>query len=257
MKRLVPMSLALSCALALTSCAKDSQQATATTTATESAANTPPAAPAESPSPTVEAAPKIAAAPKAVAPAAAKPDVIKPVPEPLPPQTIEVPSGTNINIVLTDTVSSNENKAGDTFTGSLAAPIVVNGETVAPRGSAVRGRVIAAEGAGKVKGTAALRIELTSLTVGQKAYPISTGAYAQEAESTTKKDAGVIAGGGGIGAAIGALAGGKKGAVTGAIIGGAAGTGAVLATKGKEVVLPSESKVSFTLDKPVELPKAR
>ena len=71
------------------------------------------------------------------------------------------------------------------------------------------------------------------------------------------RDAGVIAGGGGVGAAIGAITGGKKGAATGAIIGGAAGTAAVLATKGKEVEFDSETKLTFTLDKPVQLPKAR
>jgi hypothetical protein len=46
----------------------------------------------------------------------------------------------------------------------------------------------------------------------------------------------------------------KKGAGVGAIVGGAAGTGTVLATKGKEVEFGSESRVKFTLEKDAELP---
>jgi hypothetical protein len=64
----------------------------------------------------------------------------------------------------------------------------------------------------------------------------------------------VAGGAAGVGAAIGAIAGGKKGAGVGAIVGGAAGTGTVLATKGKEVEVGSESRVKFTLEKDAELP---
>ena len=49
------------------------------------------------------------------------------------------------------------------------------------------------------------------------------------------------------GAAIGAIAGGKKGAAVGAAVGGGGGTAAVLATKGKEVEYPAESRLTFTL----------
>ena len=51
-----------------------------------------------------------------------------------------------------------------------------------------------------------------------------------------------------MGAAIGAIAGGKKGAAVGAAVGGGGGTGVVLATKGKDVEYPAESKIDFTLD---------
>jgi hypothetical protein len=229
-------------AVAMVSCAKEaSQDATATTA--EPAKSEPVAAPA--PSRAVEPAP------------AAKPDVVKAAPKPAPPRTFEVSQGTAITVVLTDSLSSGKNKAGDTFTASLAAPLVVNGETVADRGTTVRGRVLSAEDAGRVKGTASMSLALTSIVAGDKSYPIVTRPFSAEAEATKGRDAGVIAGGGGVGAAIGAIAGGKKGAVKGAIIGGAAGTGAVLATKGKEVEFDSETKLTFALDKPVELPKLR
>src|SRR5207247_108819 len=140
---------------------------------------------------------------------------------------------------------------------SIAEPIIVNGETIVDRGATVQGRIVDAQGSGRVKGTANIRLTLMSIDSGGKSYPITTRPYFAEAESTKGRDAGIVAGGGGIGAAIGALAGGGKGAVKGAVIGGAAGAGAVLATKGKEVEFNSETKLNFALEKPVELPKIR
>ena len=249
MKHFFLMLLVVALAVAMTACAKESSQE-ATATAAEPASATP--APEASPAPRPAApAPSPAPAP------AAKPDVVKPVLKATAPRTYEVPTGTTVTVVLTDALSSATNKAGDTFTGSLGSPIVVNGETIAERGATVRGRVVSAEGSGRVKGTANMSLMLTSIVSGGKSYPLTTRPFVTEAEATKGRDAGVIAGGGGIGAAIGAIAGGKKGAATGAIIGGAAGTGAVLATKGKEVEFDSESKLTFTLDQQAELPKIR
>jgi hypothetical protein len=228
-------------AFAMMACAKEgTDQATATTAEPAKAA-------------AAEATP--AGAPKPAA-TAAKPDVVKPA-VPAAPAMVKVPQGTAITVVLTDPISTANNKAGDTFTGSLAAPLVVNGETVASKGATVKGKVIDAEDSGRVKGVAHISLALTSVVADGKSYAITTRPFVAEAEPTKKRDAGVIAGGSGVGAAIGAIAGGGKGAVKGAIIGGAAGTGAVLATKGKEVEFDSETKLTFELDKAAELPKAR
>jgi hypothetical protein len=247
MKRFLVMLLVVVLPVALMACANESsQEATATT------AEPAPAAAA--------AAPEASPAPRRAAPApapAAKPDVVPPTLKAAAPRVYEVPTGTTITVILTDALSSASNKAGDSFTASLASPIVVNGETIAERGATVRGRVVSAEGAGRVKGTANMSLMLTSIVSGSKSYPMTTRPFVTEAEATKGRDAGIIGGGGGVGAAIGAITGGKKGAATGAIIGGAAGTAAVLATKGKEVEFDSESKLTFALDKQAELPKIR
>jgi len=191
---------------------------------------------------------------KPVIKADVKPDA---PPKPAPPRMFEIPEGTAITVFLKDPISTDKNKAGDAFTASIAEPIVVNGETVVERGATVHGRVVDAEGAGRVKGRANIRLALMSIASGQKTYPLVTRAFTAEAEATKGRDAGIIAGAGGVGAAIGALAGGGKGAVKGAVIGGAAGTGAVLATKGKEVEFGSETKLTFALEKAAEVPKIR
>jgi hypothetical protein len=155
---------------------------------------------------------------------------------------------------LIDAISSEKNQAGDQFTASLSEPLVVNGKTVAEKGTKVQGRVTDAAGAGRVKGLASMRIVLTSIMNGDKAIPIVTETIAREAEATKGRDAAVVGGAAGVGAAIGAIAGGKKGAGIGALIGGGSGTGAVLATKGNEVEYGSEAKLTFKLEKATELP---
>jgi hypothetical protein len=170
-------------------------------------------------------------------------------PAPKKPEPIVIASGTELNIILSDSLSSGKAKEGDTFTASLAAPVYVNGVEVLKRGAKVEGKVVSAEGSGRVSGKAHMAITLTGIDHGGKIVAISTQDLAAEAESTTGRDAKVIGGGAGVGAIIGAIAGGKKGAAIGAGVGGAAGTGGVLATKGKEVEYPSESKLTFIVDR--------
>jgi hypothetical protein len=154
-----------------------------------------------------------------------------------------------LNVILTDPLNSGKNKAGDEFSANLAAPVYVNGATILERGAKVQGQVIAADGSGRVSGKATMTIALTGVMHSGKMVSLVTKDVFAEAESSTKRDAGIIGGGAGVGALIGAIAGGKKGAAVGAAVGGVGGTGAVLATKGKEVDYPAESKLTFVLDK--------
>ena len=165
----------------------------------------------------------------------------------------KVPAGTSLSVVLSTSLDSGKNKAGDKFTGNLSQDVVVDGKTVLAKGTPVEGTVVSAEGAGKVKGTGKMSLTLTGATLNGKAIPLTTKANFAEAETSKGKDAAIIGGGAGIGAAIGAIAGGKKGAAVGAAVGGAGGTGAVLVTKGKEVEYPAESKLDFTLDQDVAI----
>ena len=76
---------------------------------------------------------------------------------------------------------------------------------------------------------------------------------AREAEATKKQDAAKIGGGAAGGAVIGAIVGGGSGAAKGAAIGGAAGTGVVVATRGKEVRLGPGAAVSVKLTEPLRV----
>jgi hypothetical protein len=166
---------------------------------------------------------------------------------------IVIPSGTVLKVSLIDALDSDTSSPGDRFLASLAESVVVNGATLLPKGTKVRGRVIDADGSGRVKGRAAIRLALTDIMHGDSMVAIMTETFAATADSTQTRDAEIIAGGAGVGAVIGAITGGKTGAGIGAVTGGGAGTGVVLATKGKEIHYGPETRLNFTLTNSVEL----
>lgn len=167
---------------------------------------------------------------------------------------VTIPAGTKLRVALIDAVSSDKSRSGDQFIASLAEPVVVDGKTVLDKGTKVRGRVIDAKESGRVKGLASIELTLTDIVPANgKSVSISTKPHTAVAQSTKKRDAAIIGGGAGVGAAIGAIAGGGKGAAIGAAVGGGAGAGTVLATKGKEIHYAPETRLLFTLASPVEI----
>ncbi len=165
-----------------------------------------------------------------------------------------VPNGTKIEVRLEQAISSEKNSSGDRFQASLDTPLTIEGKTLAPAGSDVMGELTSVNKSGRVEGRASLTMALSEIVVDGKKYRLDTEPLTIVAKSTKKKDAKVIAGGAALGAVIGAIAGGGKGAAIGAASGGGAGTGYVLATKGAAVEYGAETRFTFTLTSPVELP---
>lgn len=177
---------------------------------------------------------------------------------PAPPRTVTIPAGTLLSVRLAETLDSGKVKAGDTFTATLDKPLVIDGLVIAERGARVEGRVLEAEQAGRVKGVSSLRIHLTRLhTSDGQVVQIPTDPFRKQGETSRGDDAKKVGIGAGIGAAIGAIAGGGKGAAIGAGIGGAAGAGTVAATRGREVVLPVETRLDFRVSGPVTITEKR
>lgn len=179
-------------------------------------------------------------------------------PKPPEPNKVTVAGGTTLAVRLRETLDSSKLEQGQTFQATLDQPLIVDGFVIAERGAAVEGRVRETQQAGRVKGLSHLSIELMRFTTsdGQR-IPIRTAVWEKEGEKDTKGDATKVAVGAGIGAAIGAIFGGGKGAAIGAGSGGAAGAGTVLATRGKPVVLPAETRLSFRLEGPVTIIERR
>ena len=177
-----------------------------------------------------------------------------PPPPPPPPKPVVVPAGTVLTIRTAQAISSKTAQTGHSFTGSLATPITVDGKTAIPAGSDVGGVVNQAKKAGKFKGGAQLVLALHSVTVNGHTYNIETEFFDQSTTGKGKRTAGVIAGGTGVGAAIGGIAGGGKGAAIGAVTGAAAGTlGAAFTGGNRNIELPAESALSFRLTQPLTL----
>lgn len=188
-----------------------------------------------------------------VVPAPVQP-VQAPAPPPREPQRVTVPAGTTITVRLAESINSDQRQSGDSFSATLDQPLIVDGFAIAERGAKVTGRIAESQQAGRVRGVSAITLQLTKLrTSDGQDVTISTEKFAKQGEKSTGDDVKKVGIGAALGAAIGAIAGGGKGAAIGAGVGGAAGTGTVMATRGKPVELPVETRLTFKLAEPVTL----
>jgi hypothetical protein len=174
-------------------------------------------------------------------------------PPPPPPKKVVVPQGTEIHILTIDAIDSDKSKVGTSFLASLAEPITVGGEAVIPAKSNVYVKLLDAKSSGKVKGKSELQLGLESVEFQGKRVPLQSSTYEEEGKSRGKQTAKRVGIGAAVGTAVGAIAGGGKGAAIGAGIGGGAGLATQVFTKGEQVRVPSETKLDFTLEAPVEI----
>lgn len=209
----------------------------------------PPPAPHRPPSsPAVEATtPKPPAS--AVASPAPQPALTSsPAPEPR-----ILPAGTELSLVLQTAVASNTSQVGDRVVAALAEDVSVEGRVILAAGTEVAGHVTVALQSGRVKGRARLAMEFDEVRDGGSSYRIHATPVDVTADSSKGKDAKIAGGAAAVGAIIGAITGGGKGALKGGAIGGAAGGAAVLATRGKEVVLPSGTEIEVTVNRRAQI----
>jgi hypothetical protein len=171
----------------------------------------------------------------------------------LPPQ-VTLKAGTYINVRIDQELSSDRNRAGDTFSASLIQPVIVDGIVVAPRGQMVYGRVAEAEKAHGGKDSR-LGLELTSLTLADGTQaPIHSQLVARQGPRTPGSiEAGTVVGTTAAGAAVGGIAARGEGAAIGAGAGAAAGLAAVLMTHNHPTVLYPESALTFDITTPVAI----
>ena len=189
-----------------------------------------------------------------VAEAALQPPAQAPQPPP-PPQPVvkevTIPAGTVIPVRITETLDSKTAQQNDAFHGALASDLGVQGVIALHRGAPVVGRLVDVHEAAHFKGSALLSLELTELQRGGQKISITTDTYTKEGAGRGKNTAVKAGGGAAFGAIIGALAGGGKGAAIGGLAGAAAGTGVNAATRGQQVVIPTETLVNFQLQSPI------
>jgi hypothetical protein len=155
----------------------------------------------------------------------------------------QIPAGSHVTVRLSNAISSQTAHTGDSWSGTLAHDVVVNGRPVARAGDRVNGVVSFADKGGRLKTPGRLSIRVTSVN-GQQ---VRTSALSVQGRSHTKQNVAKMGGGAAAGALIGGLAGGGKGALIGTLAGGAAGTGAAYATNKAPAVIGAESLHTFTV----------
>jgi hypothetical protein len=162
----------------------------------------------------------------------------------------EIPAGTELDVRLQNTLSSGSAQVEDRFEGTTVVDLSMDGRTLIPAGSVLRGVVSSVEPATRTNRTARMTLSFDQLEAEGVTYEIrGTVTEAIEGEGI-KGEAGRIGAGAGVGAIIGGILGGFKGALAGILIGGG---GVIAATEGREVELPQGTVLRVRLDSPVAL----
>ena len=153
---------------------------------------------------------------------------------------ITIPNGTELKLVLETGLSSETSGVGERVVARVERAMSPDGRVVLPGGTVLRGSVVAADRAGRVKGVSRLSVDFDRIVVRGQEHALRATRLDVAGPDTTKQDVAVIAGSTAAGAIIGKIM--DKGATKGAVVGAATGTGAVLVTRGEAVEMPAGSR---------------
>jgi type IV secretion system protein VirB10 len=176
---------------------------------------------------------------------------------------ITLPAGSELHVQLITTLSSKTNETGDLWTGKVVEPIFGKGGEIVPEGSTVDGHITYVKAPGRVKGKGEMRLIVDSIsTPDSSKYNIvaslkdASGTKVKDEEGTMQgpgkdgKGTAVETGvGAAAGAGVGAIAHGGTGALYGAGIGAMAGLAHRILKKGKDIVLPSGTEMTFVISR--------
>ena len=244
---------------------KDCKPSEASATPTARVASSAPApqapAPSQTPARTAEPAPPVEA-PSPEPPAAAEAQPPAPVEPAAKPQaakvsiseTFTVPADSVIGLELEQTVSSETAQPEDRIDARVTRDVKVDGTTVIPAGSRVRGAVTRVENGGRFKDRGRIEIRFHTLVLADgDTQSIATDALFREGDNVGRKASARIGASAAGGAIIGAIFGGEKGAAIGAAAGAGAGTAVTATQKPSEARFRAGSVVTVRLTAPVSI----
>ena len=216
-----------------------------------------------SPSPSVDAAGAVDPAPPAVAderpapasrtPATRPAATVAGQPAPPPEPALVLAEGSKLTLRFENALSSETSRAGDSVTARVENATDPAGRVALPGGTVLRGRVVDARQAGRVKGRARVSVDFDRIVVRGRTHELDASTITVEAPDDHGRDAKIVGGSAAAGAILGAIKDGKEGFAKGAIIGGAGGTGAVLLTRGRDIQIPAGSRFTVTVKDTVRL----
>lgn len=170
---------------------------------------------------------------------------------PVPPSVV-LRAGNAFRVRLDEAIDTRRNRAGDRFTAKLDETIVSGDRVVVPKGTAFSGHIAEAKSSGRFKGRAMLALRLDSFHLDGRDYQIQSAAF-RVSRGHKRHNWLWIGGTSGGGALIGAAAAGGPAALIGAGAGAAAGAVGAAITGKRQISLPVESRVTFSLRSDVNI----
>ena len=170
---------------------------------------------------------------------------------PAPRPMLTIPAGTQFSVRLGETLDTKTVHAGDKFSAILDTPVALRGRTLIPAGTVFEGHVTESQASGRLRGRGVLALALDSFSLRGATYRVQTAADVHRSGDHKKRNAALIGGGVGVGAVIGKISG--VGTAIGAGAGAAAGTTSALITGKKNVKLPVETPLVFSLRRNLEV----
>jgi hypothetical protein len=171
----------------------------------------------------------------------------------MPRGPVFIPQGTLLQVRTIEPVNSKRARGGELIDFTVIQDVAFNGVLAIPRGATVHGVIAEVKHPeqGALTGSAELALQLTSLDLGGRTYPLQSDLFKVKGPGKGERSAGNVVGGAILGAIIGGAVGRGEGAAIGAAAGGTAGVAASAASSGPGVWIPAEALVSFHLAAPV------
>jgi len=185
---------------------------------------------------------------------------------------ITVLEGTPLQVMNDMPISSRNTKEGAKLSFTVSRDVVVDGVLVVPCGATVYGTIVSAKQANRLVGASHLTLQLTTLNLDGRSYPIYTPRFTVTSASKTGPTVHKVAAGGAIGVLASeasvpshpyTIVNGQKvpiiysaadHAKVDAVMAGAGatvGTAIAAATPAAIALIPSESQMEFTLASPI------
>ena len=167
-----------------------------------------------------------------------------------------LPAGTQLVILTNEAVDSKTAASNQLYSAQVNQDVIdSSNELIVPKGSPAQ-LMIRTVSSGGVTGGSQITLDIRSITVNGRQYNVTTTDLNQKGRSglgANTRTAEMVGGGAVIGTIIGAIVGHGKGAAIGAAVGAAGGAGAQVLTKGKQVIVPAETVLKFSLNQAVTL----
>lgn len=165
-------------------------------------------------------------------------------------------AGTTLRLEMDNEINSRVASVNDTFTATVAAPLLKRETTVLPIGTIIEGRITRVRRAsfGGRGGILEVSFQTIRLADGTKREIEGLLVNDLKAGSSQTRNFLTIFGGTAIGGIVGAVSGTGNGTLIGAGIGAGAGTGVSLFRKGRDVRIKADEQFEIKLMRAVNLP---